>query len=267
MILRPRLSPRNNRSRSVRAGTMDELDYLFILTAYVVAGSIKGLTGIGFSTSCLPIMALRLDLKVAIPLVIVPSIVSNLAVMVQAGRFRHAIRRFWPLYLASLPGLLIGLSILVVIRIDTAKAILGLVLIHYALWALSNQPYSFPERWERWLKIPAGFCTGFVNGLTGSQVMPVLPYLLSLNLQKNTFVQAINISFTLSSLVMLFGMDHLGYLAPQTFLIAVTGLLPVLTAVYLAGRLQKRLSSTHYRKLVLSFLLFMGLILLVRVLL
>jgi len=42
---------------------MDELDYLFIFMAYLVAGFIKGLTGIGFSTSCLPTMAMRLDLK------------------------------------------------------------------------------------------------------------------------------------------------------------------------------------------------------------
>ena len=48
---------------------MDELDYLFIFMAYLVAGFIKGLTGIGFSTSCLPTMAMRLDLKIAIPLV------------------------------------------------------------------------------------------------------------------------------------------------------------------------------------------------------
>ena len=103
---------------------MDELDYAFILTAYVVASSIKGLTGIGFSTSCLPIMALRLDLKVAIPLVIVPSIVSNVVVMVQAGHFREAVKRFWPLYVSSIPGLLIGLTILIAINIDAAKAIL-----------------------------------------------------------------------------------------------------------------------------------------------
>jgi uncharacterized membrane protein YfcA len=87
---------------------MDWLDYAFILTANVVAGGIKGLTGIGFPTSCLPIMALRLDLKAAIPLVIVPSIVSNLAVMRQAlfiirgmganpedtGRLLHRLRQW-----------------------------------------------------------------------------------------------------------------------------------------------------------------------------
>ncbi len=245
---------------------MDGLDYVFILTAYVVAASIKGLTGIGFSTSCLPIMALRLDLKIAIPLVIVPSIVSNVVVMVQAGHFREAVKRFWPLYIASIPGLLIGLTILIAINIDAAKAILGLVLIAYALWALSNKSVSLSVDWERKLKIPAGFCTGFVNGLPGSQVMPALPYFLSLNLGKSVFVQAINISFTLSSLIMLFGMNRLGYLSPNTFLVAVLGLLPVLITVYLAGKLQNSLSGAFHRRLVLTFLLIMGLVLLVRVL-
>lgn len=245
---------------------MDEIDLIFILTAYVVAASIKGLTGIGFSTSCLPIMALRLDLKVAIPLVIIPSIVSNIVVMIQAGRFREALKRFWPMYIASIPGLLIGLSILVAINVTAAKAILGLVLIVYASWALGNRHLALSEKWERILKLPAGFFTGFINGLTGSQVMPSLPYLLSLNLHKNDFVQAINISFTLSSLIMLVGMNRLGHLPPSTFMLAVGGLIPVLTTVYIAGKLQHKLTGESHRKLVLGFLLVMGLILLLKVL-
>ena len=112
---------------------MEWSDFCFIFAAYVVAAGIKGLTGIGFSTSCLPIMALRLDLKVAIPFVIIPSIVSNFAVMAQAGSFREVVKRFWPLYLATLPSLLLGLMILVAIDINLAKAILGVVLIAYAL--------------------------------------------------------------------------------------------------------------------------------------
>ena len=245
---------------------MDEIDLIFILTAYIVAASIKGLTGIGFSTSCLPIMALRLDLKVAIPLVIIPSIVSNIVVMIQAGRFREALKRFWPMYLASIPGLLIGLSILVAINVSAAKAILGLVLIVYVSWALANKHLALSEKWERILKPPAGFFTGFINGLTGSQVMPSLPYLLSLNLHKNDFVQAINISFTLSSLIMLVGINRLGHLPPSTFMLAVGGLIPVLTAVYIAGKLQHKLTGESHRKLVLGFLLVMGLILLLKVL-
>jgi uncharacterized membrane protein YfcA len=245
---------------------MNETDYLFLLVAYLIAGSIKGLTGIGFSTSCLPILALRLDLKVAIPLVIVPSIVSNLVVMVQAGDFRAAVKRFWPMYLASVPGLLAGLALLVAINANLAKAILGLVLIAYALWALSNKSFALSGTAERLLKLPTGFCTGFVNGLTGSQVLPVLPYLLSIDLGKKPFVQAINISFTISSLIMLFGMNRFGYFTLQTFLIALIGLIPVLTTVTLGGKLQQRLAGALHRRLVLVFLFLMGLVLLARLL-
>lgn len=244
---------------------MDLLDILFILSAYVVAAIIKGLTGIGFSTSCLPIMALRIDLTAAIPLVIVPSIVSNIAVMVQAGRFCEAVRRFWPLYVASIPGLLAGLAILAAIDANSAKAVLGIVLIAYSLWALTNRSLEISSKWERKLRTPVGLCTGFVNGITGSQVMPVLPFLFSLNLEKKPFVQAINISFTLSSLIMLFGMHHLGYVSFEALLMAAGGLIPVLLSVYIAGRLQQKLSGSWHRRLVLLFLLIMGLILLMRI--
>ena len=125
------------------------LDFLFILSAYVIAAAIKGLTGIGFSTSCLPIMALRIDLTAAIPLVIVPSVISNIAVMVQAGRFREAVRRFWPLYLTSIPGLLAGLAILVAIDANAAKAVLGMVLIAYSLWALTNTSLTISATWRK----------------------------------------------------------------------------------------------------------------------
>lgn len=243
---------------------MDSVDYLFILTAYFIASLIKGLTGIGFSTSCLPVMALHLDLKVAIPLVIVPSVVSNMIIMIQAGSFGKAIRRFWPMYLSSIPGLLIGLTFLIAINVNIAKIILGLVLVLYSLLTMLNTPYILPQKWERKLKIPVGFLTGFINGLTGSQVIPVLPYLMALDLSKNSFVQAINISFTLSSLIMLLSMNQLGYLSPNIFLTAIVSLPAVLAIVYFSGRIRNHLPKILYRKLVLIFLLMMGLIITVK---
>lgn len=243
---------------------MDKADYLVILIAYIVAGILKGVTGLGFSTSCLPILALRLDLKLAIPLVIVPSIVSNIMIMVQAGHFLDVVRRFWVLYASTVPGILLGLFMLITINVEVAKIVLGLVLILYALTALLQRPFIMSEILERRLKAPVGFLTGFINGLTGSQVMPVLPYLLSLGLHKNTFIQAINISFTFSSVIMLFGMKQTGYLAAHTLLIAAGAAIPVTAIVYVGGKVRDRLSSTMYQKLVLLFLLVLGITLSVK---
>ena len=65
---------------------------------------------------------------------------------------------------------------------------------------------------------------------------------------------------------MLVGMHRLGHLPPSTFMLAVGGLIPVLTTVYIAGKLQNKLTGESHRKLVLGFLLVMGLILLLKVL-
>jgi len=65
---------------------------------------------------------------------------------------------------------------------------------------------------------------------------------------------------------MLVGMNRLGYLPPSTFLLAIIGLFPVLGILYFAGKLQKRLSGDSHRKLVLGFLLFMGIVLLLKLL-
>ena len=56
-----------------------------IAFAMLFAGFVKGATGLGYSTTCLPIMALALGLKASLPLALAPSLASNAAVMLGAG--------------------------------------------------------------------------------------------------------------------------------------------------------------------------------------
>ena len=65
--------------------------------------------------------------------------------------------------------------------------------------------------------------------------MTVLPYLLSLNLDPNRFVQAINCSFTLSSLVMAAGLAQLGLLTVETAAISAFGLILVYLGIKLGS--------------------------------
>ena len=46
--------------------------------AFFFAAFSKGITGMGFATTCLPILALTIGLEVALPLVLVPSVVQQL---------------------------------------------------------------------------------------------------------------------------------------------------------------------------------------------
>ncbi|MBZ9557502.1 MULTISPECIES: sulfite exporter TauE/SafE family protein [Modicisalibacter] len=229
-----------------------------IAFAYLMAAFVKGATGLGFSTTALPILALSLGLKSAMPLVLLPSVVSNTLVMVQVGHFRETLRRFWPMFLATVPGLLVGLAVLGRVNGLMAGAILGVVLVGYGLWTLLRPGRPISNRTARWLAPLSGFLTGLFNGMTGSQVMPILPFMLALRLDPGRLVQAINISFSLSSLVMAMGLSRLGLMSLETLWISLAGLIPVYLGVRLGGILRRHLDGETFRRLVLIMLIVLG---------
>lgn len=243
---------------------MDGTALAIVIAGYMIAGLVKGTTGLGFSSTCLPILTLAVGLKDALPLVLLPSVTSNILVMIDAGGFVPTLKRFWPVYLASLPGMLAGLYLLDRVESPVAAAGLGIVLVGYAMFALAKPALALPPERERPLAAPVGLLTGLVNGLTGSQVMPVLPYLLALGLAPALFIQAINISFTLSSGVMALGLLELGLFTTTALWVSALGLLPVFAGTWIGGRVRRWMSPDGFRKVVLVCLLILGLILIGR---
>ena len=232
-----------------------------VLGIYFLAALAKGITGLGFSTACLPMLVLIFGLKPTLPLLIIPSIASNLIVMKQAGEFRITVQQFWPLYIVQIPGLFLGLWLLILLAPFIGAAILGMVLIIYCLFSFSNPEFLLSNRLKKLLALPTGFVTGVINGLTGSQVMPVLPYMLSLGLRPSRFIQAINCSFTLSSVLMVFGLVKLELMTIEAVSLSILGLLPVYFGAKRGGKLRERVAPAGFRKLVLILLILMGCVL------
>ncbi len=238
---------------------MPDLNLFGIVAAvFLFAAFVKGTTGLGFSTTCLPFLVLAVGLEKTLPMLLIPSIASNVIVMRDAGRFRESAKRFWPLVLAALPGVVIGLYLLVWVDKTIAAAVLGVVLILYCAWAYAKPGAVLPNRLEKPLAPVVGLSTGVINGLTGSQVMPVLPFMVSLKLPSDVFVQGINMSFTLSSLVMMAGLSTIGFLTVEVAVISALGLVPVWVGVRLGNQVRKRLSADTFRALVLLLLAVLG---------
>lgn len=235
-----------------------------ILLSFLFASFLKGITGLGFSTICLPILASFIDPKISIPLVILPSLSSNFIVMAQAKNIRKALNRFWPISVAAIPGLIFGVYVLHLIDSSISRAILGIILIVYSLWAYRSRSFVLSKRAEVWLACPVGICNGFVNGVTGSQVVPVLPFMLSLQIEREVFVQAINQFFTFSSIIMMLLLNRFGFIDSQILLMSFIGIVPVSIGIYFGGKFRKFLQGERYRKTVLLFLLFIGISLIAR---
>jgi len=239
---------------------------LVVWAIFLFSAAAKGVTGLGFSTTCLALLALTVGLREGMALLIVPSLTSNVSVMVGAGAFAAVVRRFWPLFVSALPGVALGLWLLASTGRDLPGGVLGAVLVAYCAFALARPGFRLAEVPARRLAPLTGFLTGTINGLTGSQVMPVLPYLMALGLAPNVFVQAINCSFTLSSLAMAAGLSHLGLMTVSSLAIALPGAAIAWWGVRLGERLRRRLRPEAFRIAVLAMLAVLGLTLIGRLL-
>ena len=235
-----------------------------VYLTFFIAACLKGITGLGFSTICLPILATVVEPKVSIPLVILPSLLSNALVMMQAGGLGQAVNRFWPIYVSAIPGLFLGVFVLHSTNSGVSRALLGVILIVHSVWALRTEKVVLHKRYEVWFSGPVGFSTGLINGITGSQVMPLLPFLLSLGLRKETFVQGINVSFTISSIVMLFLLGRIGLLTSHIVRTSLVGLIPVAIGIFIGTQLRGALPEERFRQVVLMLLLAAGISLIIR---
>ena len=246
---------------------MDINTVILAFTAFFIASFLKGLTGLGFSTLCLGFLAVFMDLKLAIPLVFLPSLSSNIMVMVESGRFFEALKRFRLLYLAAIPGLVLGIWFLGTSQNEVPKAVLGVVMFLYGIWGLKNGLFELSRQKERSLMMPVGLLSGLVNGATGSQIMPIMPYLLSLKMDRALFVQTINCAFTFNTLIMIIGLGKFGLVTLPVVWLSAGGILPVAAGIFLGGRVRKRVTEDLYRKMVLVLLMVLGINLALRPLL
>ncbi len=229
----------------------------------LLAGIVKGTTGLGYSSCALPFLVAAFGLKTAIVLVVIPAMASNLAVLMSAGYFRETAKRFSYFYLSTIPGVCAGIFALAYMEQRIAEIMLGLLIVSYSLYSAFRPPLFLTERYQQPLQIPTGFLNGFFTGLTGSQVLPLLPYMLSLKLDPDRFVQAVNLSVMLSAGVMVIMLLISGIMTWQGLGYSILCIAPALIGIAIGTRVRRLIPSTHFRMSVLVMLGIIGLFLII----
>ena len=139
-----------------------------------------------------------------------------------------------------------------------AVVLLGTMLIVYAAWSLAGARLLVPARAERWLGPLVGMCTGLTTAVTGVFVIPAVPYLQALGLQRDALMKAMGLSFTISTLAMATALcfeSHVpsAVLGESTFLV-----LPALAGMSMGERLSRHLSPPVFRLGFFSSLFLLG---------
>ena len=158
---------------------------VFVLVVFVVAGFTKGIIGLGLPTISMGLLAVVLPPTEAAALLILPSLITNVWQMLDGGHLRSVLRRLWPLNLGVCVGTWGGAAFLSGLGGPYGALALGVALILYALSGLAALKLAVPRAAEAWLGPLAGVVTGAITAATGVFVIPAVPYMQAIGLQKD----------------------------------------------------------------------------------
>jgi len=183
---------------------------------------------------------------------------ANIGLLLGAGHIRETFKRFRVFYAATIPGIFCGTMLLGWVDQTFATRVLGVITILYVTYVIIRPNLHLPSSWEMPLQLPVGLLNGFLTGLTGSQIMPLLPYMFALNLDADRFVQAVNIAVVTASLILILSLTYAGLMTWQLAIVSAIGVLPALLGAFVGNRIRSRMPSATFRTVVLLTLFAIG---------
>lgn len=220
----------------------------------------------GLPTFAMGLLSLAMLPANAAAILIVPSLVTNLWQLLAGPSFVILFRRLAPMMLALCLGTGIGIGILTGASSSTASAALGAILALYGFVGLVVRRFSVPAKAEPWLSPLVGLLTGVITGATGVFVIPAVPYLGSLDLTKEELIQALGLSFTVSTIALAAALAWTGHYKLTEAGNSLLAVLPALAGMYLGQRVRDKLHPEAFRRWFLAGLTVLGLYMLLRAL-
>jgi uncharacterized membrane protein YfcA len=233
---------------------------------FVAAGLVKGVVGMGLPTVAMGVLSLVMAPAAAAVMLVVPSLVTNVWQLFAGPAFGPLLRRLATMMLAVFAGTVLGIGVLTGQSGSLASASLGVVLALYGVVGLVGPRFTVPPKAEPWLSPLVGLVTGLISGATGVFVIPAVPYLGSLGLAKEELIQALGLSFTVSTVALACALGLSGHFQLAAATSSLLAVIPALAGMFIGQRVRGKLQPETFRKWFFVCLVVLGLYMFVRAL-
>ena len=236
----------------------DALTILAVVATFLIAGTVKGVIGLGLPTVSLALLTVAIGLPEAMALLLVPSFVTNLWQAVVGGSGGAILRRLWPFLLMATVTVWLGAGALTRVDVALLSALLGLLLVVYATANLAGLRLTITARQEVWVGPLVGSANGILTGMTGSFVVPGVLFLQAIGLSRDMLIQAMGMLFTASTLALAVALQGNGLLTVELGGLSAAALVPAILGMALGQRIRQKLSEHLFRRVFFISLLMLG---------
>jgi uncharacterized protein len=237
----------------------------FVVAVFALAGFVKGVIGLGLPTISMGLLALVMPPIEAAALLVLPSFLTNVWQMFSGPSLPSAIQRLWPMMLVICAGTWAAAGLMTGAYASYMIALLGLTLVLYALSGFTTLRFTVSKRREPWLGPLMGGMTGIVTAATGVFVIPAVPYLQAIGLEKDELVQTLGLSFTVSTLALAANVARAGALNASIAGTTLGALAAAIGGMWIGQMLRSRLKPPVFRRWFFGGLLLLGLYLIANI--
>jgi uncharacterized protein len=218
-----------------------------IAGAFLLAGFVKGVIGIGLPTVGIGLLGLIMAPAQAAAILVVPSLVTNIWQCTAGNGLPALLRRMGPLLAGICIGTFIGAGALPNGNSGRATVWLGLALAVYAGFGLFKIHLYVPSRAEGWIGWLVGIATGAITVATGVFAIPGVPYIQALRFERDKLVQALGLSFTVSTVTLAVALYHAGEIRYSLAWPALLALATVLIGMRLGQLVRGKVKAETFR--------------------
>ncbi len=243
-----------------------DLTIILVAVALLLAAFVKGTTGMGFPMIATPTVALLLDIRTAVTILILPNVVMDIAQVFRGGFPFAALRRFGSFLAPTIIGVFLGTKVLVTLPLWALNVSLGVMVLVFVASNWLRFDFQISPRAEKALSPVIGLIGGFLNGMTNAAGPALAIYLYSLKLQKTEFIKSIATIFFVTKLSQLVAVSTWNLFNQVTIILSFEVTLFVLAGFYLGLKTQDRVNQQTFSRGLLWLLFLIGVILIVQAL-
>jgi uncharacterized protein len=231
---------------------------IFIVAAFLLAGFVKGVIGLGLPTVSVGLLAIAMPPSRAIAIVIVPAIVTNIWQTFAGPYLRDILRRLWPLLLGTVIGARLNAGMLTGPYARYGTIFLGILLVIYAAVGLRKFVIRVTARHEKWVGGIVGLITGAISAATGVQVIPSMPFMQAIGMEKDELVQALGVFFTVATIALAFNLSSAGLLDQSTLLPGAIAMVCSFAGMASGQAVRSRMQGEVFRRWFLIAMILLG---------
>jgi uncharacterized protein len=236
----------------------DPSSVLVIVGTFLIAGATKGIIGLGLPTVSLALLTVALDLPTAMALLLMPSFVTNLWQSAVGGNAKAILVRLWPFLLMATVTVWVGVLALARLDPSSLTALLGVLLVTYAVVNLGGIKLTIPSRYEVLAGPLIGTVNGVLTGMTGSFVVPGVMFLQAIDLSRDVLIQAMGMLFTASTVALGIALQQSNFLTTEQAILSASAVVPAMIGMIGGQVVRRRLSEQRFRTVFFVALLVLG---------